>query len=467
MHTNLETDHGAGQLQNRWSGQGHRADLKRAAAGDDRFEALANRVGEERAMFLLEHPQLGTSGRGPTRGRNHPGQAFQVFQSGANPTSRGAENARPARTALVRRAASPSAFGRVRFIRGERVTVEAPSQDRTARAAAFVAPSIRKGLDELLEEGKSRPRPQPEKSAHSYEPLRQMATPSVVATRPTAVERTSPDSHAHTVTSASQRIASQVTVLGGHTDSQDPKPSGSLTLSDIMRFGIKGMSREDIIETTKIIFHPARLQWVKRHPGWVNALAHIGGVVRKEMVRLASLRIDHPDVARFIDIFGFIPDLAVHLEAARKARVHASAPDDSMDREHKERPHHPEVYYTGRKHSKSRSGAGKDLSGHNLNLNFASRSSISPKSSRPTRVDEKREPAASCLRIDRTVTLRSSSMSSYDESGVGSVITISGPFGSLATQVTARMERNAQMMLKKSEVLDGVKMVGGIYLLGD
>lgn len=52
--TTFEVDEVTGQLENRWSGQGHRAGLNRQRLNNDAWEEMDARFGEERRMYIQE-----------------------------------------------------------------------------------------------------------------------------------------------------------------------------------------------------------------------------------------------------------------------------------------------------------------------------------------------------------------------------------------------------------------------------
>lgn len=101
-------------LENRFSGQGHRAELRRKRVYDQSAEDLDIRFGEERGRYLRE------------RGRAPPATSFSNGGRGDRvPAARNAANT--PRDPNRARAPSPRSFGRTRFLHGQVINQHGPS----------------------------------------------------------------------------------------------------------------------------------------------------------------------------------------------------------------------------------------------------------------------------------------------------------------------------------------------------
>lgn len=119
-----------GQLENRWSGQGHRAGLNRQQLGrEDPWESIDARYGEERRLYLQERgDDFNNYAASKPRGRVKDRFGDDVLGGNAA-TPRSFNDSRhhdrgraapPPRAAAHARAPSPRSFGTVRFAPGGR-----------------------------------------------------------------------------------------------------------------------------------------------------------------------------------------------------------------------------------------------------------------------------------------------------------------------------------------------------------
>ncbi|KAK4549917.1 hypothetical protein LTR36_005218 [Oleoguttula mirabilis] len=136
--TTFERDSVTDQLENRFSGQGHRANLSSKHGTDPRWEKTETRYGEERRIYLQDRA-AGSGGNyvasaAPRHGFGGGGQATpRSFASGSG-GSRAPERGRVASAPNPNRAPSPRSFGTVRFAPGNR-RIEA-----TTSGSRIVAP---------------------------------------------------------------------------------------------------------------------------------------------------------------------------------------------------------------------------------------------------------------------------------------------------------------------------------------
>ena len=137
--TTFERDEVAGQLENRFNGQGHRAGLnngRRQPQRNDHWEAVDNRVGEERSQYLQARgaaPENYTTScsngdRIPDGSLGSRGAAPRSVSSPHNFPDRG----RPyvSQSSIQARAPSPRAFGTVRFGPGGQRIQNAQKEER-------------------------------------------------------------------------------------------------------------------------------------------------------------------------------------------------------------------------------------------------------------------------------------------------------------------------------------------------
>lgn len=142
--TTFETDELTGQLENRWSGQGHRAKLNRQQLNqEDPWESVDARYGEERRLFLQQRG-ASTTVYGSARSATGQGRVRDCLPAGDEVATRSfagdSRKARectapPPRNATHARAPSPRSFGTVRFAPANRcadANGAAPPPDRNA-----------------------------------------------------------------------------------------------------------------------------------------------------------------------------------------------------------------------------------------------------------------------------------------------------------------------------------------------
>ena len=136
--TTFEVDEVTSQLENRFSGQGHRASLNRLHQYDDRWEAAHARFGEERVMYLQERGANIDNFIPSTTGKDRFRDQVLDGRGTAPRTSSGGHNFPdygrvPPRAPDHTRAPSPRRFGTVRFAPGGQRSDQVPVGARTVR----------------------------------------------------------------------------------------------------------------------------------------------------------------------------------------------------------------------------------------------------------------------------------------------------------------------------------------------
>ncbi|KAK5127506.1 hypothetical protein LTR85_006845 [Meristemomyces frigidus] len=229
--TTFERDAITDQLEDRFSGQGHRANLSSKYELDNKWEEIHSRYGEERALHLQDRAAGSggnyVAGTAPRGGFGGASRATPRSFGGGNAGNRAPERGRVVSAPNPNRAPSPRSFGTVRFTPGNRRVEPTAPGSRTiasppsapvatrpqpiATAARTTGPTRASGQAPRTAVAATRAPPAAAATAaRIVAPIRQARQPSTTATA-TAAPTQLPTPSA-TATAASKAIATGPTV---------------------------------------------------------------------------------------------------------------------------------------------------------------------------------------------------------------------------------------------------------------
>ncbi|QIW97356.1 hypothetical protein AMS68_002874 [Peltaster fructicola] len=91
------------------------------------------------------------------------------------------------------------------------------------------------------------------------------------------------------------------------------------TFNDLKKAAPQDVTIEEVREITIKIFDPFRKDWFESHPHLLQCTQDMGGLLKTEMFKIAKA-CDRECKIKFLNEFGFVPDIADHLDAAFRAR---------------------------------------------------------------------------------------------------------------------------------------------------
>ena len=354
------------QLENKWSGQGHRAELARKRQYDSRWEEVQNRYGEERAMYVRNRDASGsnnyTASHPPSSGQD---RFAQNVLGRREATPRSMPNSSLGNTAFMNRgrgpvpapvnpnrAPSPRQFGTVRISGGKKRDENRPPSSTTTSRPVAAKPAVPAPANTSRAKSATSTEPASATTAPHVRPTTKLGPAGTLRAASVQSGRTtSPTAKGHSRPTASAATNGAGTPASTRPSTPKPLPRASFDWSSSFSEDfLKALASAAVAQgtddfTTKVIKIQALSHAAQPGPKtdayyaeFPRRLHHLHAAQRyliTSATRLADKSDDSPAVISFLERG---PNREWMLRAAREAKIHARQFDEKVDAFYQQNP---------------------------------------------------------------------------------------------------------------------------------